>query len=48
MWLVETIVDHPQLRELRMVLATADAHGLYERFGFGPVDPERMLQRPAW
>jgi len=44
-WLVETVVDHPALSRLRFVLATADAHGLYERFGFGPVDAERMMER---
>ncbi|KSW17668.1 GNAT family N-acetyltransferase [Cellulomonas sp. B6] len=27
----------------RVVLATADAHGLYERFGFAPVEPGRYL-----
>ena len=33
--LMATIVAHPQLQGLRrMVLATADAHGLYEKFGF--------------
>jgi GNAT superfamily N-acetyltransferase len=46
-WLVETVVAHPDLAGLRLVLATADAHGLYERFGFGPVDPARMMERPA-
>lgn len=44
-WLVETVVGDPRLTSLRIVLATADAHGLYERFGFGPVDAERMLER---
>lgn len=29
----------------RWVLHTADAHGLYERFGFAP--GERLLERPA-
>lgn len=46
-WLVETVVAHPDLAGLRFVLATADAHGLYERFGFGPVDAARMMERPA-
>jgi GNAT superfamily N-acetyltransferase len=37
-WLMETVVSHPDLRTLRRwMLATADAHGLYERFGFRPV-----------
>ncbi|MEA2149751.1 MAG: hypothetical protein QOD69_1581 [Solirubrobacteraceae bacterium] len=46
-WLVETVVAHPELAGLRLVLGTADAHGLYERFGFGPVDAMRMMERPA-
>ncbi|MDN3637347.1 GNAT family N-acetyltransferase [Simiduia curdlanivorans] len=34
-WLMETILAHPQLQGLRrMLLATADAHGLYGQFGF--------------
>jgi GNAT superfamily N-acetyltransferase len=44
-WLVETVVGHPELAGLRFVLATADAHGLYERFGFGPVDAARLMER---
>jgi hypothetical protein len=30
---------------VRFVLGTADAHGLYERFGFEPADPNRMMDR---
>jgi GNAT superfamily N-acetyltransferase len=43
--LVETVVAHPDLRGLRFfLLKTADAHGLYERFGFrAPSDPERFM-----
>jgi GNAT superfamily N-acetyltransferase len=38
-WLVETILTHPQLRDVgRVHLATTDAHGLYARFGFAPLD----------
>ena len=44
-WLVETVVGHPDLTGLRLVLATADAHGLYERFGFAPVAGARMMER---
>jgi GNAT superfamily N-acetyltransferase len=46
-WLVETVVGDPRLAGLRVVLATADAHGLYERFGFVPVVPGRWLERPG-
>jgi len=44
-WLVETAIEHPDVSSLRILLATADAHGLYERFGFGPVDPAQVLER---
>lgn len=34
-WLVGTILEHPKLQGLRrIVLATADAHGLYQNYGF--------------
>lgn len=37
-WLMETIMAHPNLQGLRRwSLATADAHGLYQQFGFTPV-----------
>ena len=33
--LVEAVVEHPDVHGLpRLMLATADAHGLYERYGF--------------
>jgi GNAT superfamily N-acetyltransferase len=36
--LMETIVAHPDLQGLRRwVLVTADAHGLYARYGFTPL-----------
>jgi GNAT superfamily N-acetyltransferase len=44
-WLVETVLAHPDLSDPRkVVLATADAHGLYRRFGFEAADPERMME----
>lgn len=46
-WLVQTVLEHPELERLRFVLGTADAHGLYERFGFRPVDSAQMMERPA-
>lgn len=45
-WLVETALAHPDLRGLRIMLATNDAHALYERFGFRAVDPQRVMERP--
>jgi len=46
-WLMETIVSHPDLLGLRRwILATKDAHGLYEQFGFTPLNlPERWMER---
>lgn len=36
--LIEAVVDHETVRDLpRVLLATADAHGLYERYGFRPL-----------
>lgn len=48
-WLMQVIVDHPELQCLRRwVLATKDAHGLYEKYGFHEfVHPERWMERPA-
>jgi GNAT superfamily N-acetyltransferase len=44
-WLVERVLDHPDLQGLRrFLLATADAHPLYARFGFQPLErAERFL-----
>lgn len=33
--------------DLRWYLGTRDAHGLYERFGFGSPDPQRQMFRPG-
>ena len=48
-WLMETLVSHPDLQGLRRwVLATRDAHGLYEQYGFGPlVHPDRWMEKTA-
>jgi len=44
-WLMQTILSHPDLQGLRRwLLATADAHGLYNQFGFTTINnPERWL-----
>lgn len=40
------IADLDQLGLPRVLLATADAHGLYEKFGFAPLtQPERWMAR---
>lgn len=46
-WLMECILNHPELREVRRwVLNTRDAHGLYARFGFQPISkPEFAMER---
>ena len=43
--LVRAVLAHPDLGGLRRImLATKDAHGLYERFGFVPLGrPDRFL-----
>jgi GNAT superfamily N-acetyltransferase len=43
-WLMQTIVKHPDLQGLRRwSLATADAHGLYQQFGFSQLSkPENF------
>jgi ribosomal protein S18 acetylase RimI-like enzyme len=39
-WLIECLLEHPDLQELRRVaLITRDAQGLYSRLGFGPLRP---------
>ena len=45
-WLMEVILGHPDLQGLRRwSLATRDAHGLYERFGFRrPSNPDRLME----
>ena len=45
-WLIECVMDHPDLAGLRRFsLVTQDAHGLYRRFGFAPLGhPERHME----
>jgi N-acetylglutamate synthase-like GNAT family acetyltransferase len=44
-WLVKTILAHPDLQGLRRImLATKDAHALYEQLGFKAINnPERYM-----
>lgn len=48
-WLMEVIVEHPELQGLRRwVLATRDAHGLYRQFDFDELRyPERWMEKTA-
>jgi GNAT superfamily N-acetyltransferase len=46
-WLMETIAAHPDLQDLRRwMLATRDAHELYEKTGFTALhDPTRFMEK---
>jgi len=46
-WLMDCVVDHPELQGLRRwLLATADAHGLYRQYGFEPLaNPQLFMER---
>ncbi len=46
-WLVETILNHPELKIVRRwLLVTSDAQGLYAPFGFVPLpEPEEWMQK---
>lgn len=48
-WLMKVIVEMPDLQGLRRwVLATRDAHGLYEQFEFANLRfPDRWMERTA-
>jgi GNAT superfamily N-acetyltransferase len=48
-WLMQVIVEHPELQGLRRwVLATKDAHGLYRQFDFDELRyPERWMEKTA-
>lgn len=45
-WMMATILGHPDLQSLRrFLLATRDAHTLYEKFGFKPLlQPGKMME----
>lgn len=45
-WMIECIRRHPHLQGLRRwTLLTRDAHGLYQQFGFTPVQkPDRYME----
>ena len=45
-WLMQQIVEHPKLQGLRRItLATRDAHGFYQQFGFTSLNkPEIFME----
>jgi len=48
-WLMEVIINYPDLQGFRRwILATKDAHTLYERYGFTALRfPERWMEKAA-
>lgn len=44
--MMQKIIEHPQLQGLRrMMLATRDAHGLYEQYGFTALTDQKMFMQ---
>ncbi|WP_078549933.1 GNAT family N-acetyltransferase [Litchfieldia alkalitelluris] len=41
-WLVECMLNHPELKDTKFRLTTSDAHELYRKFGF---DQEKIMVR---
>ncbi|MGH9823066.1 MAG: GNAT family N-acetyltransferase [Blastocatellia bacterium] len=46
-WLMDVMITHPGLQGFRRwLLATKDAHGLYQKYGFGELrNPGRWMER---
>jgi N-acetylglutamate synthase-like GNAT family acetyltransferase len=46
-WLMECVFGHPELQGVRRwMLATWDAHSLYAKYGFTPLDrPDRLMEK---
>ncbi len=45
-WLMKIILNHPELKNIHAwMLATKDAHGLYEKFGFKIIDEPKRYMR---
>ena len=46
-WLLDCMLAHPTVSSLKkLMLATEDAHGLYEKYGFAaPGHPEWIMER---
>jgi GNAT superfamily N-acetyltransferase len=43
-WLVQTMIDHPEIGNVRWVLHTDNAQGFYREFGFVATD-EKVMER---
>jgi GNAT superfamily N-acetyltransferase len=46
-WMLKTLLEHPNLQTSTHALRTKDAHGLYEQFGFQPVEYLRRSTNPV-
>jgi ribosomal protein S18 acetylase RimI-like enzyme len=44
-WIMERVLEHPSVRETRMLLITRDAQAFYRKFGFG-THPYECMVRP--
>ena len=44
-WIAQSLIEHPALQSIKLwMLGTKDAHGVYEKLGFGPLeDPSRIM-----
>ncbi len=51
-WLIDCVINCPALADnTTRLLFTRDAHGLYKKFGFEPINSERAMmsrQTPDW
>lgn len=45
-WMIQTMLEHPQLQTTTQALRTLDAQGLYTRFGFEPTEYLRRSTMP--
>lgn len=44
-WLVECILEHPDVAQTQVLLQTSDGHGFYEKFGFEA--SAKLMTRPT-
>lgn len=45
-WILQTILDHPELKTCRIDLFTRDAQDFYHQFGFGPHKYSNLVRYP--
>jgi ribosomal protein S18 acetylase RimI-like enzyme len=45
-WILQTILDHPELKNCRIDLFTRDAQEFYRQFGFGPHKFTNLVRYP--